>query len=104
MSEADPDGKKRAKLPSFWIPSLTPQTKEADIKKPDSKTYCPMSGKPLRVKDLIDVKFTIISDIASDRKGLISKEARYKCPVTGDVLGNSVPSAVLRPRCVTCVS
>nr|XP_046270752.1 nitric oxide synthase-interacting protein isoform X2 [Scatophagus argus] len=44
-------------LPSFWIPSLTPESKPTLLKKPD----------------------------------------RYVCAVTRDVLGNSVPCAVLRP-------
>ncbi|XP_053213750.1 nitric oxide synthase-interacting protein homolog isoform X2 [Panonychus citri] len=51
------------KLPSFWIPSLTP-------------------------KDEVDPNLT--------REQLITKQERYLCPVTRDVLGNSVPCAVLR--------
>lgn len=82
-------------LPSFWIPSLTPEAKPTQIKQPDSKTYCPMSKKPLRIKDLIPVKFTVISN---DNTPLVAKSGseRYKCAVTGDTLGNCVPSAVLR--------
>lgn len=46
-------------LPSFWIPSLTPQDKKKiDSKPPDQTIYCPMSGKPLKAKDLIPVNFT----------------------------------------------
>lgn len=52
-----------------------------------------MSGKPLRIKDLIPVKFTLV---AGDDKSLITREVRYKCAVTHDALGNSVPCAVLR--------
>ena len=80
-------------LPSFWIPSLTPEAKPDEAKKPDSKTRCPMSGKPLRIKDLIPVKFSVVPD---DEKSLITREVRYKCAVTHDALGNSVPCAVLR--------
>lgn len=80
-------------LPSFWIPSLTPEAKPDEAKKPDSKTRCPMSGKPLRIKDLIPVKFSVV---AGDDKALITREVRYKCAVTHDALGNSVPSAVLK--------
>ncbi|XP_078485570.1 nitric oxide synthase-interacting protein [Ciona intestinalis] len=82
-------------VPSFWIPALTPQAKEAKIKKPDSKVYCPMSNKPIKMKDLIPVKFTPIAD--RDKKtSMISKKDRWMCAVTHDTLGNSVPSAVLR--------
>jgi nitric oxide synthase-interacting protein len=52
-----------------------------------------MSGNPLRIKDLIPVKFTVVAD---DQKSLITREVRYKCAVTHDALGNSVPCAVLR--------
>ncbi|RDD45794.1 Nitric oxide synthase-interacting protein [Trichoplax sp. H2] len=82
-------------LTSFWVPSLTPQAKPTLIKKPDNKTYCPMSGKPIKIKDLIPVEFTEIVD-KDDKRSLICKDARYMCPITHDTLSNSVPAAVLR--------
>ena len=33
-------GGEASKLPSFWIPELTPQAKEAEIKKPVSVCVC----------------------------------------------------------------
>ncbi|XP_065079365.1 nitric oxide synthase-interacting protein homolog [Ochlerotatus camptorhynchus] len=86
---------KRKELPSFWVPSQTPAAKVARIVKPDSKVYCPISNKPLKAKDLIDVKFTLVKD-PSDKKSLIAKENRYMCAVTHDILNNSVPCAVLK--------
>lgn len=82
-------------LPSFWVPSKTPQAERECIKKPDSTILCPVSGKPLKAKDLIDVKFTLVKD-PEDKKSLIVKENRYMCAVTHDILSNSVPCAVLR--------
>lgn len=87
---------KARKLPSFWIPSLTPAAKKSSIKKPDKTIFCPMSGQPLRVKDLIPVVFTLVTD-PDDKASLISKRNRFMCRVTHDILGNTVPSAVLRP-------
>ncbi|CAI9611357.1 unnamed protein product [Staurois parvus] len=87
---------KNKQLPSFWIPSLTPEAKSTLVKKPDKNVYCPMSGKPLKMKDLITVKFTKV-DEKVDRVGLINRQDRYVCAVTRDMLGNSVPCAVLRP-------
>jgi len=84
------------KLPSFWIPSLTPEADATKIKKPDDKVRCPMTNKPIKFKDLIPVKFTPIND-RDDKTSVISKTNRYVCAVTNDVLGNSVPMAVLRP-------
>lgn len=82
-------------LPSFWIPSKTPEAKEVLLQKPDKTIYCPISGKPLKIKDLIPVKFTEVKD-PDDKKSLIVKQARYMCPITHDILGNSVPCAVIR--------
>ena len=54
-----------------------------------------MSDKPLRIKDLIPVQFTPIDD---GDKPMVAKSAtaRYRCALTHDALGNSVPCAVLR--------
>lgn len=85
---------KNKNLPSFWVPSLTPQAEPTLLKKPDTKTFCPMSGKPLRIKDLIPVKLTPIDE--KDDRPMVAKSERYKCAVTHDALGNSVPCAVLK--------
>ncbi|CAJ1076616.1 nitric oxide synthase-interacting protein isoform X1 [Xyrichtys novacula] len=83
-------------LPSFWIPSLTPEAKPTQIKKPSKVVLCPMSGRPLKMNELITVKFTPL-DASLDRVALLTRQDRYVCAVTRDVLGNSVPCAVLRP-------
>nr|XP_003222746.1 PREDICTED: nitric oxide synthase-interacting protein [Anolis carolinensis]XP_008111825.1 PREDICTED: nitric oxide synthase-interacting protein [Anolis carolinensis] len=96
-SEPGPSSEdKDKKLPSFWIPSLTPEAKTKVIPKPDKCVYCPMSRKPLKLKDLTPVHFTPV-DSSVDRVGLINRQDRYVCAVTRDMLGNSVPCAVLRP-------
>lgn len=87
------DGRDK-QLPSFWIPALTPQSKATEVKKPDETIRCPMSGRPLRIKDLIPVNFTLAKD--GDDRALIAKDVRYVCAVTNDILSNSVPCAVLR--------
>jgi nitric oxide synthase-interacting protein len=83
-------------LPSFWIPSLTPAAKKTEVKKPDQHVYCPISGKPISMKDLLDVKFKLANDVHPDKRPLVAIRDRYVCAVTGDLLGNSVPCAVLR--------
>ncbi|XP_065568709.1 nitric oxide synthase-interacting protein homolog isoform X2 [Artemia franciscana] len=89
-------GEKAKELPAFWAPSQTPDSKPRKIPKPDKNVYCPMSGNPLKMKDLIPVKFTPIKD-GDSKTSLISKTNRYVCPVTNDILSNSVPCAVLKP-------
>ena len=61
----------------------------------DKAVYCPMSGNPLKIKDLIEVKFTEIKDPA-DKRSIMVKDARYMCPITRDTLSDSVPAAVIR--------
>lgn len=86
---------KEKQLPSFWVPSQAPSAKKSKVEKPDSTILCPVSQRPLKAKDLIDVKFTLVND-PHDKKSLIVKDNRYMCAVTHDVLSNSVPCAVLR--------
>ncbi|XP_029016041.1 nitric oxide synthase-interacting protein [Betta splendens] len=83
-------------LPSFWIPSLTPEAKPTVVKKPSKVVLCPMSGRPIKMNELIPVNFTPL-DPSLDRVALLTRQDRYVCAVTKDVLGNSVPCAVLRP-------
>ncbi|XP_036068934.1 nitric oxide synthase-interacting protein isoform X2 [Oryzias melastigma] len=84
------------KLPSFWIPSLTPEAKPTQLKKPSKAVLCPMSGRPIKMNELIPVRFTPL-DPSLDRVALLNRQDRYVCAVTRDALGNSVPCAVLRP-------
>nr|KAF6407600.1 nitric oxide synthase interacting protein [Molossus molossus] len=94
-----PTGKDKDKdkmLPSFWIPSLTPEAKATKLEKPSRTVTCPMSGKPLRMSDLTPVRFTLL-DGSVDRVGLITRSERYVCAVTRDSLSNATPCAVLRP-------
>lgn len=86
-------GSKSTHLPSFWIPSLTPESKETRLKKPSAEVLCPITSKPLKAKDLIPIKFTPIDASA---KLSASVKDRYMCPVTHDVLSNSIPLAVLK--------
>lgn len=89
-------GDRKRELPSFWLPSCGPQAKKSKVEKPDKTVYCPMSRKPIRVKDLVDVQWKEARD-PDDKRSLISREERYQCAVTGDVLNNSSHCAVIRP-------
>lgn len=87
---------KEKELPSFWVPSQAPAAAASKLEKPDPTIYCPVSFKPMKAKDLIDIKFTLVKD-PDDKKSLIVKDNRYMCAVTHDILSNSVPCVVLRP-------
>ncbi|CAK9296485.1 unnamed protein product [Gordionus sp. m RMFG-2023] len=109
---------------SFWVPSLTPDASAKRNSKgelivdlehsksnninfnhkepPKTQVLCPFSGKLLRMKDLIPVKF---KKVAKDGKSngdpthytANSSKYHYVCAVTGDIISNSIPCAVLRP-------
>mmetsp|Transcript_38120 Transcript_38120/g.93662 ORF Transcript_38120/g.93662 Transcript_38120/m.93662 type:complete len:325 (+) Transcript_38120:149-1123(+) len=84
-----------AKDSCFWIPDLTPEAKPTELKeKPDDKVRCPFTGKPLRLKDLIPVKFTPVDP--SKLTGGTKSHERFMCPISKKNLSNSVPCAVLR--------
>eukprot|EP00092_Neocalanus_flemingeri_P004019 GFUD01004326.1.p1 GENE.GFUD01004326.1~~GFUD01004326.1.p1 ORF type:complete len:303 (-),score=80.19 GFUD01004326.1:113-1021(-) len=89
-------GDRKRALPSFWLPSMGPQAKKSKVVKPDKTVYCPISRKPLRVKDLIPVVWTEVRD-PDNKKSMIAREERYQCAVTGDTLNNSSHCAVLKP-------
>ncbi|XP_027877916.1 nitric oxide synthase-interacting protein [Xiphophorus couchianus] len=95
-STASPAPSSSQSLPSFWIPSLTPESKPTLLKKPSKAVLCPMSGRPIKMNDLIPVNFTPL-DSSLDRVALLNRQERYVCAVTRDALGNSVPCVVLRP-------
>jgi nitric oxide synthase-interacting protein len=92
-------GNKAKQLPAFWVPSQTPDSGKAKVTKPDKNIYCPISGKVLRLKDLVNVKFMPANDDPNEKKSLIAKEIRYVCAVTKDVLTNSQQLAVLKTTC-----
>ncbi|CAN0250942.1 unnamed protein product [Discosporangium mesarthrocarpum] len=47
---------------SWWLPQFAPEHLEARVEAPKKRPSSPMSGEPLRAKDLIPVTFTIDVD------------------------------------------
>lgn len=54
---------------AFWASNNTPSAAPAEMKKVDTTTRCPMSGKKLRAKDLIPVKFEVLDQKLMDQGG-----------------------------------
>ncbi|OON14469.1 hypothetical protein X801_09739 [Opisthorchis viverrini] len=80
---------------SFWTPGVSQRTeKETKLVKPDTTVRCPMSGKPLRYKDLTSVKFTRSEDDTPNGKS--SQGVRYCCAVSKDPLTNATACVVLK--------
>ncbi|PIO73967.1 hypothetical protein TELCIR_04038 [Teladorsagia circumcincta] len=110
-------GERSKQLPSFWIPELNPTANASKLEKPvrfymfahfsygflvmncsllqSQKVLCPLSGKPLKMKDLMEVKFTIMPQ-DEDPKSIIAAKVRYMCAVTHDALTNTTRCAYLK--------
>ncbi|XP_063729377.1 nitric oxide synthase-interacting protein-like [Symsagittifera roscoffensis] len=81
----------------FWIPEISSKKSisETHLKKPAQQVTCPMSKKPLKIKNLIDVHFTPANK--EDKSVSNSHAPKYMCALTNDALSNSTPCVVLRP-------
>eukprot|EP00735_Rhodelphis_limneticus_P011841 TRINITY_DN4997_c0_g1::TRINITY_DN4997_c0_g1_i1::g.16584::m.16584 TRINITY_DN4997_c0_g1::TRINITY_DN4997_c0_g1_i1::g.16584 ORF type:complete len:299 (+),score=62.23,sp/Q9Y314/NOSIP_HUMAN/40.47/4e-69,Rtf2/PF04641.7/0.00024,Rtf2/PF04641.7/6.7e+02,Rtf2/PF04641.7/1.2e-06,zf-Nse/PF11789.3/0.015,zf-Nse/PF11789.3/56,zf-Nse/PF11789.3/9.1e+02,U-box/PF04564.10/0.12,U-box/PF04564.10/1.9e+03,U-box/PF04564.10/36,zf-RING_2/PF13639.1/5.8e+03,zf-RING_2/PF13639.1/0.0012,zf-C3HC4_2/PF13923.1/7.9e+03,zf-C3HC4_2/PF139 len=88
----------------FWLPGKTPGAKASAVEKPDITPKCPMTGKPLRVKQLVEITFTPLK--ARDKANEGGK-ARYMCPICYTTLTNAVQCAALKSSgnvvCKTCL-
>lgn len=73
-------------MKAFWLPSKAPSAKQV-VQKPDESTYCPATGKKLRLKDLVPVKFTQVPEGEDDL---------YIDPLTRQTLTNSSKLVVLK--------
>ncbi len=74
-------------MKAFWLPSKAPEANNI-VAKPDMNTCCPASGKKLRLKDLIPVRFTCVPE---------SEDGYAMDPVTKDTFSNANRVVVLKP-------
>ena len=74
-------------MKAFWVPSQGKEARQI-LAKPDEHTYCPASGKKLRLKDLIPVRF---SRVPEEDSGV------FMDPVTKDTFTNASSLVVLKP-------
>ncbi|CAJ1373689.1 unnamed protein product [Effrenium voratum] len=61
--------KSQMRAKSFWTKEFTPTAAPTEIKKVDAITRCPMTGKKLKVKDLIQVKMEVADQKLMDQGG-----------------------------------
>jgi nitric oxide synthase-interacting protein len=85
-----------AKDSCFWIPDTAPDAHVKDAHKPDDKVRCPISSEPIRLKDLVSVKFTKLDESKDVTKNNSNHNERYMCPITKKTLSNATPCIVLR--------
>ena len=73
---------------AFWMPNAINGLDQREEKRPSMDTYCPATGEKLRMKDLVDIKWT---------KAGAGEQGRHKCPVCGDVFSNASVLVCLKP-------
>lgn len=85
----DFERKQRKEMKAYWLPSFTPDVKKT-VNKPDSASKCPCTGKNLRMKELVSIKWT---PAPKDAGG----DAAYMCPLCKKCFGASARICVLKP-------
>mmetsp|Transcript_17121 Transcript_17121/g.51246 ORF Transcript_17121/g.51246 Transcript_17121/m.51246 type:complete len:334 (-) Transcript_17121:255-1256(-) len=91
---------KMKEVRSYWGPSMVPEARDL-LDKPDVNTYCPATGKKLRLKDLVSVKFTRLQDEGGAKpdpamRKAGAQEARFCDPITKDVFTNASSLVLLK--------
>mmetsp|Transcript_5644 Transcript_5644/g.14419 ORF Transcript_5644/g.14419 Transcript_5644/m.14419 type:complete len:319 (-) Transcript_5644:74-1030(-) len=91
------DVSKHAADLNFWTPQNAPMAAKR-VAKPDTTIRCPMSGEPLRLKQLISVKFTPADSDGDPSATLeaLKPNERYVCPITHKALATGAELVVLR--------
>ncbi|KAM0751891.1 hypothetical protein T439DRAFT_325087 [Meredithblackwellia eburnea MCA 4105] len=96
---------RKAKLPNFWLPSLTPNAEKEHSKEIKLQTLCLVDepAHPLSLKSLTTINFT-----EEDSTTLPVGERTCICPVCRKALSNNVKSFLLRScghvLCHTCTT
>ncbi|KAJ9505509.1 hypothetical protein QJQ45_020863 [Haematococcus lacustris] len=74
-------------MQAFWMPGSVPDA-EVVVEKPSNDTLCPACNKPLKLKDLVPVRFTKVPG---------DKEGRHMDPVTKDIFTAATKLVALKP-------
>ncbi|PHJ17260.1 zn- ring domain containing protein, partial [Cystoisospora suis] len=87
-------GKAEARAKNFWIAENTPSADCTQVKKPSKSLKCPITRKPLKLKQLVYIKPELIDDkdtefnrwvCAISKKAITNQNAAVVIP-TGDVV------------------
>mmetsp|Transcript_5209 Transcript_5209/g.14680 ORF Transcript_5209/g.14680 Transcript_5209/m.14680 type:complete len:331 (+) Transcript_5209:106-1098(+) len=90
-------------MPSFWLPSMAPESKEEERKKPSRDTMCPQ-GHPIVRKRLVEVKLCKPSSSSGSSKekapmdvgsSSAATDHTYCCPSCKKGLSNAMKSVLL---------
>lgn len=91
------------KRTSPWLPRFTPEAQKAPLAKPEKRPPSPMTGAPLRAKDLVPLNLEASESVklAGDLEGT---EVRYLCHVTKDEITTQDVLLIKSTGCVVLQS
>lgn len=87
------DRREDLKRTSFWLPQCAPEVKDAGVDKPDKRPRSPMTGEPLRAKDLLPISITVDPEW-SDAKAAEGR-GKFICAVSRNAI-TSQPAVLLK--------
>ena len=67
---------------SFWLPEHQPKALEKRVKKPPKRPTSPMTGAPLKLKDLTTIKLPAMASNAKGSSSSASPARAWQCSVT----------------------
>ncbi|CDJ30757.1 uncharacterized protein EMH_0007160 [Eimeria mitis] len=79
--------KEEARAKNFWVPENTPDEPEAKPKAPQKGLCCPITGTPLRIKQLVTVK----PNVASKED---TENTRWLCALSGREISHQKAAVV----------
>lgn len=74
-----------------WLPSFTPDAAPASIKAPPKRPPSPMSGRPLKVADLIPLDLVRES---SDKTTALGESVKFICPISRKTISSQEVIAI----------
>ncbi|KAH8063843.1 ubiquitin protein ligase [Aureococcus anophagefferens] len=85
---------------SYWLPPLTPEAPAKKLAEPPRRPPSPMTGAPLRSKDLYKLDLRKAESAKTSRNDHDGSDVRYLCHVSGDEITTQNVLLIRNTGCV----
>ncbi|EGB11610.1 hypothetical protein AURANDRAFT_20970 [Aureococcus anophagefferens] len=85
---------------SYWLPSFTPEAPAKKLAEPPRRPPSPMTGAPLRSKDLYKLDLRKAESAKTSRNDHDGSDVRYLCHVSGDEITTQNVLLIRNTGCV----
>ena len=85
---------------SYWLPSFTPEAPQKKLAEPPRRPPSPMTGAPLRSKDLYKLDLRKAESAKTSRNDHDGSDVRYLCHVSGDEITTQNVLLIRNTGCV----